>query len=95
MAKPNLDFKGRIKRVASGAFFIVLTLYFWLTLEVNKFPGLYRLVLVIPIYLASISFLEAFLSYCVLKDKKNKTSMRIHAASLAVAVIIAMLAVFV
>lgn len=95
MAKPNLDFKGRIKRVASGAFFIVLTLYFCLILKVNNLSGFYRLVLIIPIYLAALSFLEASLSYCVLKDKKNKTSMRIHATSLAVAVIIAILAVFV
>ncbi len=95
IVKPNITQKQRLKRLAAGFVFIILVFYFWLVLEVNSLSSLYRLVLIIPIYLAALSFLESFFSYCVLKKKTSKVSMKIHLISLLVAAIIAVIAVFV
>lgn len=94
MIKPNINAKGRLKRVVTGFVFIVVAFYFWFTLEVNKLAGLYRLVLIIPLYVAVLSFAESFFSYCVLKDRRSRISVKIHAFSFVMAAVISVISVF-
>ena len=90
--KENIDFKGRLKRFATGLFFALLALYFWLTLEANSLKGFYRLVLVIPLFGAILSFLEVRFCYCVLKDRRSRESVKLYSIAIVVSIVVALFA---
>lgn len=94
MPSPNINQKERVNRAIAGAVFALAALYFWLALEVNKLAGLYRLVLIVPVYLAILTFIESFLGHCVLKNKRSATSFRIHMISFFAAAVISAISVF-
>ena len=95
MPKPNIRGGERTKRAAAGTAFLILILYLWLALEANKLTGFYRLILIIPLYLMALTFLESFFSYCVLKDRKSMLSLKIYLSALAIAALLSLVLIFI
>ncbi len=89
--KRNINFKGRLKRLGTGILFTLITLYTWFTLQVNSLTGFYKLVLIVPLFVAILSLLETVFCYCVLKDKRSKLSIRLYAISLVASIVLSSL----
>ncbi len=96
MAKNSaLNIKGRIQRAVYSIIFFIASWYVFFTLEVNKLAGLYRLILIIPLFFAFTSLLEAVLCYCVLKNKKGKKSVRIYQIAVMLSVASSIMLMFI
>lgn len=96
MSKNNsLDVNGRIQRAVYSIVFFIASWYVFFTLEVNKMTGLYRLILIVPLFFAFTSLLEAIFCHCVLENKSAKKSIRIYKISVLLSVISAILIMFI
>ncbi len=91
----NINTIERAKRAVYSVIFFLVTAYVWYTLLVNKFGGVSRLVLAVPLYFAFLAAYETCFSWCVLKNKTDKKSGLIHLLSIVSAIVVSVILVFV
>ncbi len=91
----NMNSKERAKRVVYSLIFFIITAYIWYTLLVNKFGSWNKIVLIVPLYLAFLTALEAGFGWCVLKNKVNRKSGVIHLLSIVLAAVVSFILVFI
>ncbi|HLD56772.1 MAG TPA: hypothetical protein VJA47_00595 [archaeon] len=91
----NIDFKERINRALYSLILFLITAYLWYTLLVNKLGGWNKFIIVVPLYLAFLTVFEAGIGWCVLKSKASRKSGLIHLLSVASAVIVSVVLMFI
>ncbi len=91
----NINLKERVSRAGYGIALFILSAYVFYVLSVNKIEGINRFVLIIPLYFAFLAMLEAGIGWCVLKNKTSKKSGIVHLLSIASAVVVSVVLVFV
>ena len=91
----NINRKERLNRVYLSIIFFVITAYFFYTVYVNKFPSVYRLATIVPLFLAFLTLFESVFGFCVLKDKKSPKSVKIYLMAAACALVVSGASVFI
>ena len=87
----------RIRSKSSGwlIVFILLTAYFWHTLNVNSLKGFYRLILIFPLLLTFSSIFSLTTKTNLFKTQKNSLDTKKIAISLVLGFAVSLVFVFV